>query len=213
MAMSDSDYVRAGFYSGGSASYNFPLELMNDCEDLYNFAYIGKSTDEEIGNGAILLITEKQYVLSYNRGMGQGAHNNAIARAYADMAGIGQLDFKSTVKTCLEAEDKLLLARLYSERMGYKKPLENMIVFSFKRGKNISQQEYNSFLCFYDEYARVFRSQNFKISIGSKDYKSIEEAKLVLESMIDPNLDISDLFTNGEKIIGTPTTEKKEIIR
>ena len=201
--------IRTCFYGGGNDAYNFPLEIMHDSEDLLRFTHIGKETDDEIGNGAFLLITENQYVMSYNRGMGQGAHNNAIARAWADINGRGGINYTDAVNTYHDAENKLLIGKFYSERERSNGPLRNLLVFSLYRGGKISQAEYDSFMNFYNEYAWVIRREKFKVCVFRGIDRTIDEAKDILESLIDPELDLSEIMPKEEKIIGESTTSKQ----
>ena len=102
----------------------------------------------------------------------------------------------------------MLTAKIFSEREAYNKPLKNMIVFSFNRGDKISKAEFDSFMNFYNEYAWVISLENFEVWFGGKKI-SLEQVMLLLENMIDPNLDLSEIMPKNEKIIGNPTEEKR----
>ena len=60
---------------------------------------------------------------------------------------------------------------------------------------------------FYNEYAWVIERENFKVSLMGKSM-TIENVKEVLESMIDPNFELSSVFTNNETIIGIETNKE-----
>lgn len=209
----DNYMVHKSFYGSGHDEYNFPLDIMKDSGDLLQLIKQGSRCEEGMENGAILLITEKQYIMSYNRGMGNGPHDSTIARAYANITDNKELNFWTVKQYCHKAEEKLLHARFYAEKdLSYTK-VSKILSFSFNREKRISQKEFNSFMDFYNEYAWVIERENFKVSLMGKTM-TIENVKEVLESMIDPNFELSSVFTNNEIIIGIETNkeENKKVI-
>ena len=213
--MSNTDYInRKTFFGRGHDEYNFPIDIMKDSSDLLDLIKQSKECEEGIENGAVLILTEKQYIVAYNRGMGRGPHDATIARVYADITDKKELGFFTVMQYCHKAEEKLLHARIYSEKETKMSKVVNIISFSFNRdGLKITPKEFKSFMDFYNEYAWVIKRDNFKVSFRGKTM-SIDDVKTILESMIDENYDLYQIFTNEENIIGIKTNiEEKGITK
>lgn len=201
------------FFGQGHDEYNFPIDVMKDSSDLLDLIKQAKEYEEGIENGAVLLITEKQYIMAFNRGMGNGPHNATIARAYADITDQSELGFFTVMKYCHKAEETLIHARIFAEKETQLSKVSKILSFSFNREKKISRKEYNSFLDFYNEYAWVFKRENFKTSFAGKTM-TLDEIKILLESMIDEEFELSSIFTDNEIIIGQETNiEEKNITK
>ena len=205
--MANDDYmVHKSFYGSGHDEYNFPLDIMKDSSDILQLVRQAKKCDSEEENGAVLLITENQYIMSYNRGMGRGPHDSTLARIYADITDQKELNFYTIKKYCRMAEQSLIHARVYSEKDTVK--VKNILSFSFNREHKISPLEYDSFLNFYNEYAWVFKREKFDVSFAGKTM-SIDDIKLLLESMVDYDFSLPSEFSENETIIGEPTNKKE----
>lgn len=199
------------FYGQGHDEYNFPVDIMDDSSDLLDLIKQAKDCEEGIENGAVLLITEKQYIMAFNRGMGNGPHDATLARVYADITDQAELGFLSIMKYCHKAEETLIHARIYAEKETKMSSVNKILSFSFNREKKISLKEYNSFMDFYNEYAWAIKRENFNVSFAGKTM-SIDDIKTLLESMIDKNFELSSIFTDNETIIGIETNiEEKGI--
>ena len=210
----DSEYENhKSYYGQGHDEYNFPVDIMDASSDLLDLIKQSKECEEGIENGAVLLITEKQYIMAYNRGMGNGPHDATIARLYADITDQAELGFLSIMKYCHKAEDTLIHARIYSEKETKMSQVNKIFSFSGKREKKITQKEFNSFMDFYNEYAWAIKRENFKVSFAGKTM-TIDDIKMLLESMIDRDFELSSIFTDNEIIVGNETNvEDKNITR
>lgn len=198
------------FFGRGHDEYNFPIDVMKDSSDLLDLIKQAKECEEGIENGAVLLLTEKQYIMAFNRGMGRGPHDATLARVYADITDKKELGFFTIMQYCRKAEEKLLHARIYSEKETKASKIDNIISFSFNRdGLKITPKEFNSFMDFYNEYAWVIKRDNFKVSYRGKTM-SIDDIKTILESRIDDSYDLYSIFTPDENIIGTRTNEEEK---
>ena len=211
MGSGDDFLIHKSFYGSGQDEYNFPVDVMKDSSDLLDLIKQAKDCEEGIENGAVLLITEKQYIMAYNRGMGNGPHDSTIARIYADLTDQAKLGFVTIMKYCHKAEEKLIHARFYAEKETKMSPVSKILSFSFNREKKISQKEFNSFMDFYNEYAWAIKRENFKVSFAGKTM-TIDDIKILLESMIDNEFVLSSIFTDEEVIIGTPTNAQEQKI-
>ncbi len=202
------DYlVHTTFFGKGSSEYNFEIDVMKDSSDLLILIAQAKECYDGISNGAVLLVTEKQYIMAFNRGMGRGAHDSTFARLYADLTDKAELSLMNVKKYCMKAEEKFLLAKFYSEKETEFSPVVNIVSFSFYRKERvISEKEFASFMEFYDEYAWAIKKYGFKVSFCGIDM-TLEEVKERLESMVDKNFYLSSVFPDEEPIIGTPTTD------
>ena len=207
MTCSVGELEGTGYIRTGKDNYNFPLEIMVGNDDLIELLSVCEKTKDECFSGASLLVTDKQYVMTYNRGRGYGSHMNAIGRIWANIKGVGALDKTSMVAMYNEAESKALCAKIYSERMRTYGPIENRIVITTRPDKRITQEEYNSFISFCVEYGHFIDSHKFHVSVGKRDLPNLEAAKLYLESMVDPDLDLSEIMPENQRIIGKQTNE------
>ncbi len=209
-----SEYINhSTFYGIGHDEYNFAIDIMNDSSDLLDLIKQSKDCEEGIENGAVLLITEKQYIMAYNRGMGRGPHDATLARVFADITDNKELGFATIMKYCHKAEAAVLHARIYSEKETKMSKISNIISFSFNRERRISQEEFNSFMEFYNEYAWVIKREGFKVSLMGKTM-TIDDVKFFLESMIDKDFHMLPLFDGEETIIGVETNKTdNKIIR
>ena len=199
------------FYGQGHDEYNFPVDIMEDSSDLLDLLKQSKDCEEGIENGAVLLITEKQYIMAFNRGMGNGPHDSTIARIFSDITDQKELGFVTIMLYCHKAEASLIHARIYAEKETKMSPVSKILAFSFNREKKISQKEFNSFMDFYNEYAWVIKRENFKVSFAGKSM-TIDDIKELLESMIDKDFELSSVFTDNETIIGNPTNVEEQIV-
>ena len=205
----DNDYLNHRTYYGrGQSEYNFPVDVMKDSSDMLDLIKQAGDCEEGMENGAVLLITEKQYIMAFNRGRGRGPHDATIARVYADITDQKELGFLTIVLYCHKAEDSLIHARIFSEKANKRSKPRNIISFSFNRERKISQKEFNSFMDFYNEYAWVIKRENFQVSLMGKTMPSIDSVKEILESMIDKDFSLDGIMPEDEQIIGFETNKE-----
>ena len=74
------------------SAYNFDLAEMMKNFNFYDFCAEAKgSRNYSVEHGALLVITDRQYILSYNSSFGIGSHAATSVRVYADIHGIGKV--------------------------------------------------------------------------------------------------------------------------
>lgn len=190
----------------GQNEYDFDLDIMKDSGDLLTFISNGNKTLGDIANGAVLVITEKEYILCFNRGMGQGRHDLTLARISSVLSDNKQLNLSNAKAYCKKIENTFLHARLFSEKDSRQSPLKNIISFSFNRDF-ITEKEYNSFIEFCNEYEIFIKKYNFDVSFKGKTM-SFDLLKERLKSMINYNLKVNYEGFLEEKIIGIKTNEE-----
>jgi len=197
--MDDSEYLS---YKSryGQNEYDFNIDLMKDAGDLLTFISNGNKTLGEISNGAILVITGKEYILSYNRGMGQGRHDLTFAKISSMLSDNKNLNFSNASNYCKKLEKTFIHARLFSEKESKSTPLKNIISFSLKRDF-ISEKEYNLFLEFCSEYEYILKKYNFDVSFKGKTM-SFDLLKEKLKNMINYDLEVDYGDFLIEKTIG-----------
>ena len=198
---SNFDYlIHQSHYGRGYDEYNFQVDIMKDSGDLLDLIKQSKDCEEGIENGAVVVFTEKQYIPAFNRGMGSGPHDATLARLYSLLTDKKELGFFTVMHYCHKLEEKLIHARIYSEKETKMSKVNNIISFSFNREKKISEKEYESFLAFYNEYAWLIKRENFKVSLMGRD-KTIDEVKEYFESIIDYDFNLKEIFEEND-IIG-----------
>lgn len=201
------------FYGSGSDEYNFDIHVMEDSGKLIKLVEQSKECDGEIQNGAVLVITEKQYIMAYNYGDGYGPHDAALARVFSAITDQKELNYFTVMHYCHKAEKVVLHARVYAERTSKYSDISKIFAFSFNRERKISQEEFNSFMDFYNEYAWAIKREKFKVSLMGKSME-IDDVKNVLESMVDPNFHMPPLCDGEETLIGVETNkEENKIIK
>ncbi len=196
------------FYGQGYDEYNFEINVMKDSSDLLRLVQQSDECEEEMQNGAVLLITEKQYIMAFNRGDGNGPHDAALARLFTAITDHTKLGYFTIMHYCHKAEGAMLHAKIYSERESKYSGVSKIFSFSFNREKKISQEEFNSFMEFYNEYAWAIKREKFKVSLMGRSM-SIDDVKDVLESMVDKDFHMPPLFDGEETIIGVETNKEE----
>lgn len=136
---------------------NFDLAPLIKNFSFYDFCSAAKSSD----NGAFLVVTNKQYILGYNAGFGQGAHVYAFARCMKELLGGGEIaSNQEAFRLDNELGTKYLPARIiyeiYEDHETHQKQSYGYIVFMFAnytKNKEINEYQYEQFLKFYEDYS------------------------------------------------------------
>ena len=180
--------------------------LINSPEEFLNFQENGKNN---VDNGAVLVITGKQYIFAVNDNGGSQGHVFSFAKAYLEMEDkYSDMSFTEACKISSYRESNYLTFSVEAENGSSNTPIYRAfrtIIYG-----PISRSEYQSFKAFYDVYAPIFRKQPFFYYVFSKPkktnipIKSIDELSLYLESIIDEKK-VAYEYEKGEKIIGVPT--------
>ena len=149
--------VYDGFYkrkAGNGSAYNYDLKPLIENFDFYDFIdYANKNKTDDYGG--FVMITPKQYIIGYNAGFGSGTHLSSFARAMQDIKGGGQINtFIDAANLNMECEDNYILGYIVYER-GVEKDTNKSeycgyVVFDCKN--NITPEQYDVFLKFYEDY-------------------------------------------------------------
>lgn len=99
--------------------------------------------------------------------------------------------------------NKYLHARIYAEVVDEHNNCMHMITFILKNRTKISEEEYELFLDFYEEYAWIIKKEKFTVWFNTTE-TDIDTLKTFLEKIVDINYHLSD---EDEIIIGYPKKE------
>lgn len=190
---------------------NFDIHKMIDSFDWYDFmsrgahkTSYGIASGEECSNASLLLITNKQYILSYTEGYGQGVHYDAAARIIKDLHGGGYLTKKEAMQShgCLH---NYIWARIIFEN--------GIGAISFMDLANLNSKNYELFCCFYNDYNETIKvlcnRYNFVVRFTYRDEnkkliaiesKSLDELLLFLQNHLQKDIEVID--DKEEIIIG-----------
>lgn len=139
--------------------YNYDMDLMIKEFDFEDFFKPKK--DNKI-NGGILLITDKQIILSKNAFDGLGGHDLSFANLLREIYNLP--NFENNEQMILTARNvrNLINARLVNE-----KNVGTYIAFFLQNIESISLNAYNLFLEFYNHYNEIIKqiSQSYEFSI------------------------------------------------
>ena len=177
------------FY-GNDIDYNFNIREMIDKFNFYD--YISNINNCE-RNGAFLIITDQQYVLGYNSGLGEGSHNAALARAYKEINGGGKIENSEKIILTNNCYKDYITARISYEKDG------KFIIFNLTEGeknienKKISYSQLETFKMFYDDYNNFIKSTpievDFHYTINKKSIghtsSNLDELLLILNKFVD----------------------------
>lgn len=198
-------------------SYNYDLiPLIKN----FNFTEF-LSTDTKTEHGAVLVITNKQYIIGYTAEYGLGTHKSAFARIMKSLHKGKRIQDSNEVKK-LEEEctQKFITARILYDYRGDNEygiqQYSGAIYFQFPKDDTITKMQYELFKMFYEEYnkeikmlIRKYGINKFKIQYGHIDETGTKEIKNVdslddiytyLEKRVDTNKNID---ITEEQIIGT----------
>ena len=210
----NTDILEMKYYSKGyEDSHNFKLQMVGGAKDLLSLIHFVQLQPESVCYGSAMVVTDKQLILAYNSNNGSGSHNATLARIFADITDQAQLNYSGVTKYCKALEQRFLNGKIYVEKYEASSPVSKIISFSFDREKKkITPNEFEGFRMFYDEYAELLKKEGFDISLMGKQM-SIDAVKTTLESMIDPELDISNLLPFEERIIGQEIDKKNNYVK
>ena len=210
--------------------YNYNLyELINNFS-FFDFCYEAKELENPMidDHGAILVITDKQYILGYNALFGTGNHLGSEARIYKELHGGGNItDRKEAEYLGNLCKDNYIIARIVYEACGEnenRRPLfDGYIHFYLHRNgvnKSVSPGMYKSFMNFYNEYNEEisFLCRKFSFHVcceflvnGREKHifsYNLDDVYKYLTSIIDENVTCDD----SELIIGVPNNVKNKVL-
>ena len=148
-----------------SNSYNFDIYQMMKAFDFYTFCEEVSKKKFGEDHGAILAITDKQYVLTYTAGLGAGPHGGTQARIYAELHGGGKIQDDGTalhLSTLLNQE--YINARIIGERYDNQRT-EICIIFNLPRSSKITDGMFRNFEKFYIDYNEDIKNVSKKYGL------------------------------------------------
>ena len=220
----------AGVNHGTKGEFNYDIRpLINENFDFYDL--ISNAKDSPNDNGAFLVITNNQYILGYNRGMGTGGHSLSFANAYLAInegyIGFDKqfhkgeissfVDMTSTNTKCMH---DYLTARIYYE--GHDTNVYGRIIYSgsihFTFKKNINEkiplEQFEMFEQFYNDYNDEIKSitrnnPNFVVSFSYYDDNSVHQDVRskdfdLLYEYLKTHIDYDKKIEDEKRIIGVP---------
>jgi len=207
-------------------SYNYDLYLL-----LENFSFTEfLSTNTKTEHGAVLVITNNQYIIGYTAEYGLGSHRSALARIMKTIHGGNRIqDSKEAKRLEDECKKKYITARILYDHRGDNEEgislYSGAIYFQFPKNDTITKMQYELFKKFYEEYnneikmlIRKYGIYNFKVQYGHIDETGTKEIKNVdsldeIYTYLETRIDFDKKIDNDEEIIlgTTISTDHKKI--
>ena len=233
----DRELISRSYYNA-KGDYNYDImSLINENFDFYDFIKNGKNT-LLTDNGAFLVISNNQYVLGYNRGMGTGGHDLAFARAFSEINGgvlnydsngnavyksNGKLNFSNVNLNCRACESKYITARIF-----YEYACDNQVgtpIFSggiyfdlASHGYKITQEQFHVFEQFYNDYNRDIKISTKNLPYFYISFRYLNELGEVKEmgcrdleplyNYLKNNIDYDKEIEDDKNIIGIINNNK-----
>ena len=191
----------------GFEEYNFNLKEMIDAFDFLEFIKHNNKNFNE-GKSGILVITNKQYIISYSRNYGYGNHLPAFARLFKDLQGGGFLTKKGAEKIFLEGIKKYIIAKIF---FGYENTNTGVILFD--RLENLNTQNLEVFYEFYNNYNKIIedicKNYNFEVAYFDKSKKIIKSKNMDnLLLYIENQKKKTNIVNEEESILGITINNK-----
>lgn len=197
--MEDNKLIITGFYDrkkGKGSSWNFDLSPL--ITDFSFYKFIKENNDEEVGGFAV--ITNEQYIIGYNAGFGNGTHASSFARVMKDINGGGRINNATELMFLAnECRQKFIVARIvFDNNQGY---------INFEFPNKISDNMYNSFKRFYEDYnvEIIFVSKKYNFHVHFYD-------SLTKKSVIDYSLNSVDNYMRSNICLNENELKKENVI-
>lgn len=165
--------------------YLFNAKEMIDAFHMEEFLI--DSEDMDRSNGAFLIITDNQCILSYNKDYGKGLHIESMGNALFEIWG-REKDIDELPFIFPESEKINIMASLVNE------PGMSYIVFHLKYLKSITSNQLSLFKQFLDQYNELFLKKT-RESIDSftvymetdyeQEYHELKDVYQYLETIVD----------------------------
>ena len=189
---------------------NFNIKELINCFNLNNFINRGKKAGL-YNNSAVLLLTNKQYILSWTNNFGMGFHYPTLAQIYKYITDGG------IIKNSIE---ELKLERIVSKCMHAKLfYINNSGKMIFYGLDSLNYKNYNIFLNFYNDYnniiTKICEENDFEIAFKDKNINKFVSSKNLdkLLKYLQENLDYNKVINNNnEQIIGISLEKKEKMI-
>lgn len=209
---------------GRGSNFNYDLySLINDFS-FYDLIEKTKNSNSNLEDyGAVIVITNKQYIIGYTAGFGEGTHNSAFARIMKEIIGGGEISNLSDAQVlCEKCKKQYLTARIYYSRMitnyGADDSFSGYIEFDLTNSI-VSPEKFEMFKLFYDKYNSELLSLSLKRNkfnviyyykendrVIKNETNSLDSLYLYLENHLTNNND----YSFDEVIVGE---SKKKVIK
>ena len=210
--MSDlNNYYTKGRTSG--SLWNFDLNPLMDNFSFYDFCdALSGNLDTGKEHGGIFVLTDKQYIVSYTAGFGDGSHVYTEARCMKELLGGGEIaNQQEGILLSTQLNMKYITGRII-----YEPYLENgeikhagFIVFSMCR-KQVTNQQYEQFLKFYEQYndELIYVCKKFDFTVNYTYYD--ENGKVARNS--SNSLDNLKNYMQKHLILSNESDNSNEVI-
>lgn len=179
-------------------SYRSDMDLAEGMKD-FSFCKFCNRAWLDTETGSAIVITGKQYIVSYTADFGRGPHAGVFARIMKEFKGGGKIgdNNKEVLSLVRELKDRYINARIdYSgdEDYYHHKLGRGTMTFYFGN-KSFSPNEYAVFEQFYDKYYEDIKSAHelYRLSIDYEYEDSDGEKKVVRTKGLE---DIRDYIKN-----------------
>ena len=155
-----------------SNRWNFDLLPLIKDFDLFDFCRAGINCPAELDFGGILVITDKQYIIGYNAGLGLGSHIEICARVQKDLMGGGEIEsLQEGLNLSMQLNQNNLVGRLtYGPsvnkfgRVRYTGFLQFELLGRDGTNRPITKKQYENLIKFCDDY-------NAELELISRNYR------------------------------------------
>lgn len=184
-------------------------ERINDF-NVYRFVQNGEKSNDESGNGAFAVFTEKQYIIATTEYDGMGIHTNSFAETMCLLEGkdTNLKDYKDRLNESHRLCRNIINARIVCEKIYDTDRINKSFHFVFPK-EYVSLEEYNTIKDFSSNYSELFKELKFKISAEFVSFNTLEFFKTIeeLTDFLSTRIkkDYKNDFIENENIIGTPT--------
>lgn len=163
--------------------------------------------------GAFVIITGNQYIFAKCYDDGEQGHMISVTKAFLELEGKNSdISVLQASKIYSNYAKKFLILELEMRKDEINRRREKIIRANLNQ-PTISNEEYESFKRFFEEYNEVISKCGFSYSIWDKEsgkilpVKNIYHLDELLKSVVDSNTKPNEL-ENGEKIVGVPTNNQ-----
>ena len=143
--------------TGNGSAYNYELSPLIENFTFYDFIDEAKKEPPK-DHGAFLVITNKQYIIGYNAGFGNGTHMSAFARTFKDINGGGIIGIEhDAILLSIKCQKNYLTAKICYESCRnnlYRNPnYKGTITFELSSiDYKITKEQFDVFEIFYNDY-------------------------------------------------------------
>ena len=204
-------------------SYNFDLSRMIEKFDLYDLCGSASRKDVD-NNGAAIVITGKQYIVTFNKASGRGTHEGTFARIYKDLHGGGEIvNSNEAWEYYRRCKNEYITGAITYEsvnRIGVISDFSGGIVVELgldsksDLNRTISPRVFESFKAFYNDYNNIVRAvcHRYNFNVLFRFYRnhntavdvsdSLDNLYYYLEKQVNPNIvdDDEDEFIVGKSV-------------